>query len=188
MSGPASEAATGYEPATNGCVSLISSGKSPQESEFMDASENGGDVFFLTSAQLVKGDYDTLYDVYDAHVCTSEAPCFPEPSSQLPPCETEASCKASPTPQPGIYGAPASATFSGPGNLTPEPPAKPKPPTAAEVRAKHLKAALATCKRKYKHNKHRRQSCEQTAHKRYGPVKKASARNSTASKARAGHR
>ncbi len=186
--GSCREGATGYEPATGGCVSLISSGKSPQESEFMDASETGGDVFFLTSSQLVKGDYDTLYDVYDAHECTTEAPCLPEPSSPPPPCETEASCKASPTPQPGIYGPPASATFSGPGNLTPPPPVKPKPPTAAELRAKHLKAALATCKRKYKHNKHKRQSCEQTAHKRYGAVKKASARNSTASKARAGHR
>ena len=38
-----------------GCVSLISSGTSSEESAFLDASENGDDVFFLTTARLVSG-------------------------------------------------------------------------------------------------------------------------------------
>jgi hypothetical protein len=104
-----------------GCVALISSGTSPEESSFIDASETGGDVFFLTEAQLSPTDTDTAPDVYDAHECTAESPCIAPPAAQPPPCETEAACKAAPTPQPSIYQAPPSATFNGPGNLPPEP-------------------------------------------------------------------
>jgi hypothetical protein len=112
-----------------GCVGLISSGDSPQESVFLDASESGGDVFFLTTAKLAPQDYDDAYDIYDAQECTNASPCQPAPAQQPPACTTEASCKASPTPQPGIFGAPPSATFNGPGNSPPPPPAvvKPKP-------------------------------------------------------------
>jgi hypothetical protein len=99
-----------------GCVALISSGDSSEESGFIDASESGSDVFFVTAAKLAPQDTDTAYDVYDAHECTSASPCTSAPV-QPPPCDTEASCKPSPTPQPAIYGAPASATFVGPGNL-----------------------------------------------------------------------
>ena len=120
---------TEYVPAENGCVGLISNGESKDESAFLDASatggktsegaEGGGDVFFLTTSQLSTQDVDDAYDVYDAHECMSESPCI-QPATSPPPCTTEASCKASSTPQPGIYGPPASATFSGHGNLTPE--------------------------------------------------------------------
>ena len=37
-----------------GCVALITSGTSERESAFLDASESGNDVFFLTSAKLAK--------------------------------------------------------------------------------------------------------------------------------------
>ena len=162
-----------YETQANGCVGLISSGESASESAFLDASENGSDVFFLTTQKLAPQDFDNALDIYDAHECsTCGSPCPPTPAEAPPPCTTEASCKASPTPQPGIYGPPSSATFSGPGNLAPEPPAKPKPPTAAQLRAKHLKTALATCKKRFPHNKGKRSSCERAAHKRFGPVKK----------------
>jgi hypothetical protein len=43
--------------------------------------------------------------------------------------------------------------------------------TAAQVRAQKLKAALKTCRKK--HNKGKREACERTAHKRYGPLKKS---------------
>ncbi len=110
-----------------GCVALISSGTSAQESAFLDASETGGDVFFLTTSQLSPQDYDNNFDIYDAHECTSEAPCAPPAALTPPPCETEASCKTAPTPQPEIYGAPSSETFSGQGNIVqPNPPAPPK--------------------------------------------------------------
>ncbi|HWX45039.1 MAG TPA: hypothetical protein VNY52_06925 [Solirubrobacteraceae bacterium] len=101
-----------------GCVSLISSGTSAEESEFLDASETGGDVFFLTAARLTAEDVDTSLDVYDAHVCSTAAPCGSAPVS-LPPCSSGDSCKAAPASQPAIFGAPSSATFSGAGNVAP---------------------------------------------------------------------
>jgi hypothetical protein len=101
-----------------GCVGLISSGTSNEGSSFLDASQNGADVFFRTAAKLVPQDEDDAYDIYDAHECLASSPCAPALVSVLP-CETEASCRPSPTPQPQVYAPPASATFSGPGDLTP---------------------------------------------------------------------
>ena len=70
-----------YEPngvggcsSASGCQAMLSSGESHEESAFLDASETGGDVFFLTTQQLVTADVDQSYDVYDAHDC-SESPC-----------------------------------------------------------------------------------------------------------------
>ena len=103
-------------------MSLISSGTSRGESSFYDASENGDDVYFITSSRLVSEDVDTSYDVYDAHVCSPEAPCSTAPVSP-PPCTSGDSCKAAPSPQPAIFGAPASATFNGAGNVSPAGPA-----------------------------------------------------------------
>ncbi len=68
---------------SNGCVDLVSSGGSPEESAFLDASENGSDVFFLTAAKLAGQDYDTALDVYDAHECSTQTPCF-APSGTVP--------------------------------------------------------------------------------------------------------
>jgi hypothetical protein len=101
-----------------GCVALISAGTSSDESTFLDASESGGDVFFLTTSKLAPQDSDDAYDVYDAHECTAASPCVASVTAP-PPCSTEASCRPSPTPQPSLYGAPPSATFSGPGNVAP---------------------------------------------------------------------
>jgi hypothetical protein len=118
-----------------GCVALISTGTAAEGSQFLEASAGGGegeagepgstggrDVFFLTSEKVLPQDVDTAPDVYDAHECTTKSPCIsvaPAPR----PCETEASCKAPPSPQPTIYGAGPSETFTGPGNLIPPPPA-----------------------------------------------------------------
>jgi hypothetical protein len=63
--------------------------------------------------------------------------------------------------------APASATFSGPGNVTPT---VSPPPKKVETRAQELSKALKLCHKDKK--KAKRQKCEKTAHKRYGPVKK----------------
>ena len=65
---------------SGGCVGLISAGESAEESAFLDASESGGDVFFLTLSQLAPQDYDHSLDVYDARECSSESPCFPTPA------------------------------------------------------------------------------------------------------------
>jgi hypothetical protein len=113
------ETAAGTEP--GGCVGLISSGTSTKESAFLDASENGADVFFLTASPLSLSDSDQSYDVYDAHACTSESPCLNTAVVSPPPCTTADSCRAASTPQPAIFGAPASATFAGAGNAAPSP-------------------------------------------------------------------
>ncbi|MGA9314853.1 MAG: NHL repeat-containing protein [Solirubrobacteraceae bacterium] len=136
----AASGSTVYVASSGGCVGLISSGISSQESAFFDASENGDDAFFVTAAKLVASDYDNGYDVYDAHVCSSEGvACVSEPVPS-PPCSSGDSCKGAPSPQPEIFGAPPSATFSGTGNLT-EPKAKPKvkPKTKHKGKRKSVK-------------------------------------------------
>jgi hypothetical protein len=105
-----------------GCVSMLSPGTSSEESAFMDASENGDDVFFVTASRLTPQDVDNNFDVYDAHACSASAPCVSVPVSP-PACSSGDACKAAPSPQPALFGAPASATFSGAGNLPPAPPA-----------------------------------------------------------------
>jgi len=169
-----------YSERTGGCVGLISSGSSTEESAFLDASatggrdaegdEGGGDVFFMTASQLAPADTDTSIDVYDAHECTSAEPCPPAASTPSPECSNEASCKAAVTPQPAIFGAPASANVAGSGNVPPAPKAKPK--SAAQVRAEALAKALKACRRK--HDRHKRRACEAQARRRYGPAHKAS--------------
>jgi len=166
--GSCSEESATYSARSLGCVSLISSGSSAQESAFLDASESGDDVFFLTSAKLSPLDTDSARDVYDAHVCSASSPCIEPESVQSPPCSTEASCKASPTPQPTIYAAPASATFQGPGNPPPAAPAT-KKKTAAEIKAEQLAKALKACRAKKQ--KQKRQACEKQARAKYGAKK-----------------
>jgi hypothetical protein len=120
---------------TAGCVSLLSSGTSSEESTFLDASASGNDVFFLTASQLVKEDADSAYDVYDAHVCSTESPC-PAGTAVPPACSSTDSCRAAPGPQPVIFGAPPSATFSGSGDATPPAPAVVKKVTKKTVKCK----------------------------------------------------
>ena len=148
---------------SGGCVGLISSGTSGEESAFMDASESGNDVFFLTASRLVPQDVDTSMDVYDAHVCSSSQPCITTPVSP-PPCSSGDACKAAPSLQPAIFGAPSSATFSGKGNL-PAVPAKPVVTGKALTRAQKLARALRACAGKRRRT---RAVCERQARKRYG--------------------
>jgi hypothetical protein len=150
-----------------GCVYLISSGHSPNDSMFMDSTPSGNDAFFITREQLVKADGNDQLDLYDARVGGGIA------SGETPPCGGEA-CRgplATPPPPP----APASSIFTGPGNfaLTLIPPAveKPKPLT----RAQKLALALKACARK---PRHRRPPCRAQARKRYGSTAIKATRNS----------
>jgi hypothetical protein len=147
-----------------GCVDLISSGTSSAESTFFDASENGSDVFFATTARLTAADYDTTYDIYDAHVCSSEVPCVVVPVSP-PACSSGDSCKAAPSPQPEIFGPTPSATFSGVGNIT-EPTPKPAVRARPSTRSQLLARALTMCRRK--RARKARVVCERDARGRYG--------------------
>lgn len=88
---------------------LISSGKDPSDSYFLDASTDGHDVFFMTRERLVGWDTDNAYDVYDARVSGG----LPEPTP-VRTCDGDA-CQG---PAPGVL-APAvvgSAGFRGSGN------------------------------------------------------------------------
>ncbi len=166
-----------YAQSAAGCIGMVSAGSSPAESAFIEASESGGDVFFLTTSQLANTDTDGALDVYDAHECSSSSPCLPQAGTQPPPCDTGDACKAAPTPQPAIYGAPASATFSGAGNVAPAAPAsgtskqqRAKTPT----RASRLANALRACQHQ---PRRRRAACKRTARARY--AKRAHATNAS---------
>ena len=101
-----------------GHVYLISSGTSSFGSNLEGASESGDDVFFRSNQALVPQDQrEGQIVIYDARVAGG----FAEPSSP-PACTTADSCRAAVLPQPSVYGAPASQTFSGVGNLSPPPP------------------------------------------------------------------
>jgi hypothetical protein len=168
-----------------GCVALISSGTSSAEAAFMEASESGSDVFFLTAAHLVAGSIENGESLYDAHECTSASPCTPE-TEVLPPCETAEGCRAAPEPEPSVFGAPPSATFQGAGNPAPETPAGSPaggvPKTPEQVRAEKLAKALKVCRKQHKPGK-KRSLCEKTARKRYAPAKKARKASKHSSKA-----
>ena len=160
-----SETSATFNERAGGCVNLISSGTSSEESSFLDASADGSDVFFLTGSPLVGQDTDTSMDVYDAHECTGSSPCFSSAASSGAACSTPDACKAAPEPQPSIFGAPASSTFSGAGNIVPFGKVPPKPLTRAQKLAKALKA----CQKK---PKKRRAGCQRQARRAYGPVHK----------------
>jgi hypothetical protein len=178
--GSCSAASASFDRSTARCTDLISSGSSAQQSAFLDASETGSDVFFITTSKLTSADIDSNDDIYDAHECTSSSPCIAAPSVPPPPCSTEASCKASPTQQPPIFGPPSSATFSGPGN-PPTPAAVVVKKTAAQIKAEELTKALRSCRKRYPHSKKRRGGCEGQARLKFGP-KKVSAKKSSAKK------
>jgi hypothetical protein len=164
-----------------GCVGLISSGESSSESAFLDATETGSEVFFLTSAKLLPQDTDTSYDVYDARECTTDSPCPPAPAPAAPPCDNEASCKPAPTAQPDIFAPSGSATFSGPGNLlAPLPAVTASAPRKPLTRAQKLALALKACKKQKSRKK--RTACEKQARSKYGAKPKAKAKNAGARK------
>ncbi|HEU4907167.1 MAG TPA: hypothetical protein VFT19_13785 [Solirubrobacterales bacterium] len=98
----------GYFEQNGGCLYLISSGESPRESEFWEASASGEDVFFTTASSLVGRDNGYI-DLYDARVGGG----FAEAEAQAQ-CEGEA-CQSPPPAPPA--DTPASATYSGPGDL-----------------------------------------------------------------------
>lgn len=165
---PCTTSSATYSERSGGCIGLVSSGTSDEESAFIDASESGGDAFFLTAAKLAPQDVDTVFDVYDAHECSAHAPCFPAPAVPPPPCTTSDSCRAAPGAQPPLFGSPPSATFSGAGNLVPS---ISKPAVKPLTRAQKLSRALSSCRKKYKRSRTRRARCERTAHHQYGASK-----------------
>ncbi len=95
-------------PSNGGCLALISSGRGPQDSRFVDASADGSDVFFKTSQSLWPED-PGLIDIYDARVQGG----FPYPPVPQAACEGEA-CQSPPAPPQAPT--PASSSFQGDAN------------------------------------------------------------------------
>jgi hypothetical protein len=91
-----------------GCLSLISSGQGAKDSQFINASATGNDVFFTTRDRLVPEDDNEFTDLYDARAGGGFNPL------QSPPCEGEA-CRGASSVAPGEPSA-ASALFAGPPN------------------------------------------------------------------------
>jgi DNA-binding beta-propeller fold protein YncE len=121
---------------------LISTGTSPAASIFIQADESGDNVFFDTYQQLVPQDtQEGMQAIYDARVGGGIAPA-PAPA----PCTTADACRAPVSVQPSIFGAPASATFSGPGDLAPAPAAAPP----VKAKSKGVKCKKGFVKRKAK--------------------------------------
>ncbi len=144
--------------AEQGCISPISPGTSKEASTFIDASDTGEDVFFVTSEPLVAQDGDQSADLYDAKVNGGLESQNEGPASS---CAGEA-CKPPASRQPGEQAA-SSGGLAGPGNLTPSPAVAVR--GKAPTRAQRLAAALRLCKSK---PKRKRPSCIAQAKRRYG--------------------
>jgi hypothetical protein len=140
-----------------GAPHLISSGQDADNSEFIDSTPSGDDVFFLTREQLSGEDVDTNMDLYDARVGGRSVP----PRVAAASCQAE-ECRGAP-PSPGPAAKPSSTTFSGAGNVT----------AKRLTKAQKLKRSLKACRSKHRkaksvHRKAKRKKCEATARKRFG--------------------
>lgn len=102
-----------YFPVNGGCISLISTGRSDEDSEFLDASADGRDVFITTSSNIHPSDLGSI-DVYDARAGGG----YPPPPPPPPPCVGDA-CQS--VPAPPNDPTPASSAYVGPGNVKPKP-------------------------------------------------------------------
>jgi hypothetical protein len=147
-----------------GCVSLISSGKSPYQSLFRDASVTGDDVFFTTADPLVAQDGDQSPDLYDARVDGG----IPSQNEVAPQTCSGEGCKSAVSAGQLGEQAVGSGAVAGVGNLAP-----PSSPTVTTriikkkplTRAQKLAQALRVCKAK---PKRKRASCVAQAKSRYG--------------------
>jgi hypothetical protein len=96
----------------DGTPRLITTGTADDDAQFIDASVDGDDVFFLTTESLVGWDVDgDRYDLYDARVGGG----FPEPVSPDPGCEP-GECQGQPGGGPDLSD-PGLSGQSGDGNL-----------------------------------------------------------------------
>jgi hypothetical protein len=157
-----------------GCVYLISPGTGPA-ALLLDSDETGDNVFFVTRSGIVPGSLSERPRLYDARVNGGFA-AAPGESVQAPPCLSAEACKPPPG-EPPVESFPASASFSGAGNLIPpletvKPPATKKPAAKGkQTNAQKLASALKACHKKTQ--KQKRKACETQARKRYAPAKKS---------------
>lgn len=94
-----------------GCVSLISAGHEPIDSNFLAADESGKNVFFTSRDQLVLKDRDDLIDLY---VAREDGGIGAETEAARPSCQGEACVPALAPPNDPT---PGSSSFEGAGNV-----------------------------------------------------------------------
>jgi hypothetical protein len=126
-----------------GCISLISAGNEPVDSNFLAMDPSGANVFFTSRDQLSPKDRDDLLDLYDAREFGGIAA---ETETTRPECQGEA-CQPAPNPPNDLT--PASSSFQGAGNVVQGKKAK-----------KHAK--------KHKRKRHAKKRAHKAAHKRGG--------------------
>jgi hypothetical protein len=131
------------ESQNGGCLYLISSGTDPKISTLLGVSKNGDHVFFFTEQQLVPGDQDQLFDVYDAGVGAGLA----AQHELAPPTCASTACQANPPPPPDPNL--ASAAYSGVGNAHRHPNARKCPKGKRKVR----RAGKVSCQKAHKQHK-----------------------------------
>jgi hypothetical protein len=139
----------GFVPASGGCVDLISSGQSEVDSNLIEVSPSGDDVFFSTLSGFVPQDYG-LIDIYDARVGGG----YPAPAPSPAECEGEACQKPPPAP---VFQSPAASSYVGPGNLS-KGEKKPRKCKKGKHKVKHRGKVRCVKKKanKKRHVKHRR--------------------------------
>ena len=143
--GSCKESSPTYSPQNGGCVDLISTGKSPLGSRFVEASPSGEDVFIATGSGLLPQDPGGV-DIYDARVNGG----LPIPAGPPPGCEGEA-CQSAP--EAPDDPTPSSLTFEGAGNVHEAAPPTRRTCAKGKVRrkgrcvAKHHKRAKQRAKR-----------------------------------------
>jgi hypothetical protein len=94
----------------SGTVHLLSTGKDPNNSYYLESTASGDDVFLMTRERLVGWDVDDNYDLYDARVGGG----FPDPVPATPACAGEA-CRSQAAAPPAVVAG-GSAHYRGPGN------------------------------------------------------------------------
>jgi hypothetical protein len=160
-----------------GCVYLLSGGASGSSGSYLlDADETGDNAFFVSRTSFVPGGGDgEKPNVFDARV-DGGFKGAPGEIVSPPPCITAEECKEPQGEQP-VESFPASAAFSGAGNLT-APLEVLKPPVEKQTvrkltRAQQLAKALKACRKQVKR---KRAGCAKQARRRYGPIKQKAKR------------
>jgi hypothetical protein len=153
---------------SEGRVSLISSGSSLSSDCCAVISPSGGDIFFVTFQGLVGQDIDGIADIYDAHECTAQAPCFPPLPAERQQCSSDA-CHG-PLTSPAPLLVPGSVPQAPGGNFAAPKKATPKKLTPAQ----QLVRALKACAKK---PKSRRAACRRAAQKKYAKAARSAGRS-----------
>jgi len=157
----------------DGQLSLISSGSANGDSQFLDASASGNDVFFATGQALVQADTDNTDSVYDARV-NGGFLATPGESEGSGSCESAEACKPPPGEAPAEPFAASGALVAAENLVEPPqsagPSAKPPASTRRLTQAEELAKALKLCARRPRREQRR---CRAQAHGRFGDRRRA---------------